>query len=250
MIKLTRTNALALLGLVGLLIAVALIFWRPFGSSFPSQSKQNQADVAQGARGVSQSGTATPSAPPPERSVSFPDDISVGQVRIRDWGSKDRWKTLGEAQGNVTIPAGKEVMLNMNSSPLTDFSFLSEFGPRDIQQLSLFVSQITDADLRHRKGLELHYLGLSRTQITDAGLAQIKDLLTLDYLDLNATQVTDLGMQYIEGLKGLTGLNIPATQVTRAGVARLRRALPDCDIVRGAYPTPATPTPAPSGPVS
>ena len=51
-------------------------------------------------------------------------------------------------------------------------------------------------------------------------------------LDLSRTQVTDAGLKHLAGLTNLQSLHLHNTQVTDAGVAKLRTALPACDIRR------------------
>ena len=45
-----------------------------------------------------------------------------------------------------------------------------------------------------------------------------------------ASQITDEGLQELAKLKNLRDLNLIGTKVTKAGVAALRKALPNCSI--------------------
>ena len=58
--------------------------------------------------------------------------------------------------------------------------------------------------------------------ITDAGLANLKDMNKLIALDLRATPVTDAGLAQLKSLEGLKELNIGATPITDAGLAGLK----------------------------
>ena len=49
---------------------------------------------------------------------------------------------------------------------------------------------------------------------------------------LNNTQVTDAGLENLKGLTNLTDLFLNNTQVTDAGVKELQKALPNCHIDR------------------
>ncbi len=60
------------------------------------------------------------------------------------------------------------------------------------------------------------------TNVTDATIAPLKDVLTLVDLNLGGTKVSDAGLQKIEGLTNLVTLHLERTGVTDAGLARLK----------------------------
>ena len=45
-------------------------------------------------------------------------------------------------------------------------------------------------------------------------------------------QITDAGLVHLKGLTGLQTLNLAGTKVTDAGVAELKKALPNCEIIK------------------
>jgi hypothetical protein len=51
-------------------------------------------------------------------------------------------------------------------------------------------------------------------------------------LNLNGTQVTDAGLPHIAPLTQLRELLLVDTKVSDEGVAKLKQALPDCEIYR------------------
>jgi hypothetical protein len=51
-------------------------------------------------------------------------------------------------------------------------------------------------------------------------------------LELDRTQVTDAGLEHRAGLKNLSQLHLTGTAVTDKGVAKLKAALPKCNITR------------------
>jgi len=105
---------------------------------------------------------------------------------------------------------------------------------KDIVHLNLGGKDVTDAGLSHLKGLTtLTRLHLEKTKITDKGLEDLKGLVNLEYLNLYGTAITDAGLINLEGLKKLKSLYLWQTKVTDAGVARLKKALPRAEIVRG-----------------
>lgn len=91
--------------------------------------------------------------------------------------------------------------------------------------------KVKDADLERFRGLNgLRTLDLGGTAITNDGLAHLKDVTGLKTLILYGTGITDDGVKYLEGQTQLAKLDLTATKVTAEGIAKLREALPDCDI--------------------
>ena len=86
----------------------------------------------------------------------------------------------------------------------------------------------TDADLIHLVGLtRLKTLkltpALGTNQITDAGLANITELVNLESLELSRTRVTDAGLVHLQKLAKLKNLALRGTQITDGGLAHLER---------------------------
>lgn len=102
-------------------------------------------------------------------------------------------------------------------------------GQSNLTQLDLDSTKLTDAELKHLKGLtNLRSLRLSRTQVTDAGLEHLKGMTELSSLYLYETVVSDAGLENLKGLTKLKFLMLKRTNVTDAGAKKLQQALPDC----------------------
>lgn len=100
--------------------------------------------------------------------------------------------------------------------------------------LNLRGQDVTDAQMAHLKELtNLTRLHLENTKITDKGLEQIKGLTSLEYLNLYGDNITDAGLVNLEGMKKLKNLYLWQTKVTEPGAAKLKKALPQCDINLG-----------------
>src|SRR5947209_6639917 len=65
-------------------------------------------------------------------------------------------------------------------------------------------------------------VNLAGTQVTDAGLKELKDLKQLTTLSLWGTKVTDAGLKELKDLKQLTTLNLFGTKVTGEGLKELK----------------------------
>jgi len=75
-------------------------------------------------------------------------------------------------------------------------------------------------------------LELGDTQVTDAGIAHLRELRELRALSLSGTQVTDGALAHVSALRSLEVLDLTGTQVTDEGVEGLHQALPNCRIER------------------
>jgi internalin A len=93
--------------------------------------------------------------------------------------------------------------------------------------------EVTDAGLKDLVGMKnLTVLQLGVTKVTDAGLKHLAGLKQLAVLELHRTAVTDVGLLELVELKNLIKLDVSETKVTDKGVVKLRKALPNCRIIR------------------
>ncbi len=92
-----------------------------------------------------------------------------------------------------------------------------------VECLWLNSTEVTDAGLENLKGLsQLRFLSLKDTRVTDAGLEHLKGLSELQELVLDGTQVTGAGLEHLKGLSQLWGLYLGGTHVTDAGLKHLK----------------------------
>jgi len=142
--------------------------------------------------------------------------------------------------GNTQVPdAGLRPLQEMSSLRELDISgpMRTDAGLEhltkltDLEQLSVVDAKLTGAGLVHLKGMtRLRHLDLDNTTVPDEGLVHLKGLLGLRILVLNKTRVTDAGLEHLAGLKNLAELKLNGTAVTGKGVAKLKAALPKCNI--------------------
>ena len=118
------------------------------------------------------------------------------------------------------------------SANLTDAGLRALDDMGGLIHLSLdFNPQFTDALAPHVARLTaLEKLFLSKTQLTDDGLAQLQGLSKLKKLSLEETQITDDGLKALHGMRSLRALYLYGTGVTEAGAERLRQVIPGCQI--------------------
>jgi hypothetical protein len=101
--------------------------------------------------------------------------------------------------------------------------------------LDILGTRATDIGLGHIKGLSsLTYLAMGnhhvRSDITDAGLANLAGMKKLETLIIANAGVTDAGLEHLKKLINLKRLRLERLNVTEAGVASLKAALPNCKI--------------------
>ena len=92
---------------------------------------------------------------------------------------------------------------------------------------------VSDAGLAYFKDCKkLIALQLSDcSQVSDAGLSYFKDCKGLFVLDLGGCpRVSDASVEYLAKLDKLINVKLTGTKVTAAGVAKLKKALPNCKI--------------------
>lgn len=103
----------------------------------------------------------------------------------------------------------------------------------DLEALGFFNSKLTEVGFRSLKEMpRLRSLQLVNTGLTDEDLVHLKGFVNLRLLRIPQARVTDAGLEHLAGLKNLVELNLHDTAVTDKGVAKLKAALPNCNIIR------------------
>ncbi|MHC4463921.1 MAG: leucine-rich repeat domain-containing protein, partial [Planctomycetota bacterium] len=182
--------------------------------------------------------------------LHFPADRSLGKLFVED--KSDGWNFIGPAQGDVVVPADRNIKLQINfrePRPI-DLSGLSKLGPSDIHELSLQSSiRRTSANrpalesIAHLTGLQVLSLGntgvtgrqmaslkslsslrslifIRENSVGSAGLAVLKDLPALEYLDCY-TRPIDAGLKHLAQLPKLRRLRLRMGGIRGPGLAYL-----------------------------
>lgn len=142
---------------------------------------------------------------------------------------------LGGKVDHEGMDAAKPIVaVNFGVAKIKDADLDSLKGLDDLAKLTLNNNkELTDAGLDKLKQLNLPKLAklyLVDTQVTDAGLAHLKEIKTLQVLSLVGTPVTDAGLEHLKEAKGLKELYLYGTKVTDEGVKKLKEALPELKI--------------------
>lgn len=102
---------------------------------------------------------------------------------------------------------------------------LSRIGTFEkLRWLDLTKTKITDSGVAHLTGCRsLRDLSIATTRISNASLATVGKLSTLEELDISGTPVTDAGLAHLRGLSNLKVLRLAVTQVGDEGLLQLAR---------------------------
>lgn len=183
--------------------------------------------------------------PPGPRTIHLPADfVANARLSIRDWGSNDEWRGLsGDANGEVAVPAGKEVRLellgpsfvndlsfrdklrlklglNATIAVTNDLSCLDALEPNDLQAVALrpwsgSIIATRNLALASKGGASL----VLRNEEPD--LARLARFRTMRELDVGDTPVTDAGLTHLKRLTALQLLRLDDTQISDKGMIRV-----------------------------
>jgi len=220
-VVLLLTGVIVLAGLAGLKLTRA-----ENGSAYGSE------------RATSRRGPAEPGEPG-SRVVHFPRARSLGTLKVKD-ASIDRqadvldfgraeyegWDDLGQAMGDVAVPANKLLGLWVRPAAFKDLSPLRRLRPNDLH--ILWISgrpdgvKPDDRCMVHLSGLTgLKVLMLNNTNVTDRGLGWIRGLRSLTKFYLKSERLTDAGMTSLADLRSLQILEVMSSGITDAGLRPL-----------------------------
>ncbi len=135
-----------------------------------------------------------------------------------------------EAFGEVT---SVQIML----TPATDADLRYLADVPTVERVRLNHTKVTDRGLRHLLACrKLRILLLDGLPITDDGLGQLVVLTDLEQISLTGTNVTDAGMDHLAKMTNLKHIWLRGTAITETGYARLKSALPGCEIQADVQP--------------
>jgi len=258
------TPNLSLASLVGVLLLGSVILatapWETAGqastepprlSSRTSSQETDSPNVM--STSAAQGSLADSPAPLGQRILHFPEDRSLGKLSVQT-GPMERytlnvhfsqfaeWEYLGQAIGNVTVPADARIMLETHRSALKDLSPLSSLGPNDLYQLEISadMTDIGNPDVTimpHLQGLTgLRVLGLLCVDVSAEGLRHLEPLKSLTHLLIAPSSIfistdypslsKDPGNAALAELAKLESLEVLAfysREVTDEGVAHLTK---------------------------
>jgi Leucine-rich repeat (LRR) protein len=131
---------------------------------------------------------------------------------------------IAEAGGTVTRDRmGRVTGVDLRSSWVTDSDLPQLVDLPELTNLDLSLTRITDKGLQQLKSapgiveLNLYYA----EQITDEGMAALRNWKKLKRLNLRGTKITDTTLEHIANVTTLAALDIGFAQITDVGLDRL-----------------------------
>ncbi|MCO6453910.1 MAG: hypothetical protein J5I93_01230 [Pirellulaceae bacterium] len=118
--------------------------------------------------------------------------------------------------------ASQLVRLDLDDSPLADDQLRYLSGLRDLEELSLNGTQVTDAGLAHLAGLPLRVLKLGRTQVDGTGFDAL-NARTLRFIQLGTTKVATEGWVRLARFESLTYLDVAGAKIGDSDLALLEK---------------------------
>lgn len=101
-----------------------------------------------------------------------------------------------------------------------------------LQRLDFTNAAVTGTGIKHLAKLgQLKYIRFLDCPVTDSGLVSIPGLKALEALDLVRTKVADEGLDTLGKVSTLKQVDLSGSPVTNDGLLRLKKALPDCNII-------------------
>jgi internalin A len=117
-------------------------------------------------------------------------------------------------------------LLDLSGTKITNRGLRHLEGLVTLEQLTL-PREITDAGVAHLRNLtNLANLGTADynlRKLTDAGMVYLGRLHRLQQLDLHESKVTDRGMEYLSEMKGLAYLDLSRTMVGDEGIRKISK---------------------------
>jgi hypothetical protein len=183
--------------------------------------------------------------------LRFPGDRSLGYLHIRDGGypfefhgrfkkeggmlednENAGWRVMDEARGVIKPGVDGALLLEVLPEAARDLSPLAALDADALDAIWLgntFADDEQLANLAHLTGLV--WLDVQNNgAITDAGMDHLRGLTALRSLGLHWTRVTDASIDVFIQMTALEHLDIWGCEITETAVARLRDALPRCEI--------------------
>jgi internalin A len=124
-------------------------------------------------------------------------------------------------------------IVNLHRLPATDEHLQLMAWFPDLETVTINGTQVTDAGLKHLDGMsKLWWLEMEWNNISDEGLAELKDLPSLKALRVTDSRVTNEGVKRaLARFKNLQEIWIDRTRVTPEEVAAIRAAWPKLQVV-------------------
>jgi hypothetical protein len=163
--------------------------------------------------------------PLPERTVAFPKEGSIGTLFVRDWHGTDDpffsqgvWEEFGVAQGNVTVPAGQKLGVQMNQNAKENAPALAKLNPNDLQALEVWdINNDSMQAIAHLTALKWFFVYESH-QLGDEGLERLIGCSSLEFIGMFDCGKLDTSFETLKQLPNLTDIELGNTELTPCAI--------------------------------
>ena len=247
-------------------VVVVIVLGTPLSQFSVAEQARTSGSVWDILRVVSAQRPVSSIPKPAERVVHFPADRTLGKLMIQDenlerqikkffhWteSGDTEWDYLGQARGDVTVPAGKRLALYVARTAWKDLSPLFSLDPDDLHMLSIYgpfqgrtlpddrcmpyiahltglkVLSLENATISPKGAQSLKYLkNLERLAlskgVTNQTLAQIAQLPSLKALYLNDNRLKNTGLAHLQKLKDLEELSLSGKNLNDEALIHLEK---------------------------
>jgi hypothetical protein len=148
--------------------------------------------------------------------LHLPDRADLGELWLREdvncFTCGTGQQNLGRATGTheIHLPAAHwYVSLKVPKDAAALMQYLDDPSLRNIGDIDLANSDVTDADLKHLEGIDLRSIELSRTRITGEGLKHLRP--HRKWIFVNLEDCPQLDPRYLDHFRGWTRATIRVT---------------------------------------
>ncbi|MBK9143631.1 MAG: hypothetical protein IPM23_14100 [Candidatus Melainabacteria bacterium] len=168
----------------------------------------------------------------PGKRIKFPGGKNYGEFLVESDDDDDAWEWFADAEGEVELPRGRPVQLEVTKGSAVDLSFVTLLDPDSLHSMDLSETEIKDWELANLKKLTgLKELDLSSTGVTSEVFKYLEGLTGLRKLWLDDTRVDDGCVARVKNLPALQKLSLTNTGVTESGAKELADKLSNCEVV-------------------
>lgn len=176
-------------------------------------------------------------------SVALLTALSLSQITAVSAADQKKDPAVEQAKSKVRAAGGSvlelaqnddrlEVAFHLSDQKVTDNTLKTLVGLSKVASLNLRGTDVTSAGLAQLKNLkDLTHLHLEKTKVDDAGMKHLQALPKLEYLNLYGTAVTDAGVSQLGSLKNLKRLYVWQTKVTRPAGLALQEQISGLEVI-------------------
>jgi hypothetical protein len=142
----------------------------------------------------------------------------------------DTPKDEGWIKAVNSLPSLKTLLLSGGN--ISDETLDNLLELPNLEELHANSSSVSDEGLKNlEKFPKLRWLTIHYTKVTDSGLVHVKNLKHLEWLILIGDNISDASIPNLSSMTTLQLLDVRGTAITANGHAKLKEAMPNCNVM-------------------